>query len=165
MTETESATQPADEPTRRHGASADDGLEACKQRSRRLYEEIFGEGNYAAADELLAPHIINHGPGTPPVTGTAGIKQQAELLRTAIPDLRITLNDQFAEGDKVVSRWTGSGTHTGPLPLPTGTVEATGNPISFDEIRIDRHSGGKIAESWWIPDRFTLWAQLGLPLT
>lgn len=144
------------------GAAASAGLDACKQRSRRLYEEIFGRGNYAAADELMAPDIINHGPGTPPVPGTDGIKQQAAVLRAAIPDLRITLNDQFGEDDKVVSRWTGSGTHTGPLTLPTGTVSATGNPISFDEIRIDRHSGGKIAESWWIPDRFTLWAQLGL---
>lgn len=144
------------------GAAASAGLDACKQRSRRLYEEIFGRGNYAAADELMAPDIINHGPGTPPVPGTDGIKQQAAVLRAAIPDLRITLNDQFGEDDKVVSRWTGSGTHTGPLTLPTGTVPATGNPISFDEIRIDRHSGGKIAESWWIPDRFTLWAQLGL---
>jgi predicted ester cyclase len=110
----------------------------------------------------MAAGIINHGPGSPPVPGTEGIKRQAALLRTAIPDLRVTLNDQFGEGDRVVSRWTGSGTHTGPLALPTGTVPATGNPISFDEIRIDRYADGKIAESWWIPDRFTLWAQLGL---
>jgi len=137
-------------------------LEASKQRSRRLYEEIFGNGNYGAADELMAAGIINHGPGSPPVPGTDGIKQQAALLRTAIPDLRITLNDQFGEGDRVVSRWTGSGTHTGPLNMPTGPLEGTGNSISFDEIRIDRHAGGRIAESWWIPDRFTFWAQLGL---
>ncbi len=163
MTQTENAAQPADEPTWRHGgAAADDALDACKQRSQRLYEEIFGKGNYAAADELMSPDIINHGPGTLPVTGTAGIKQQAERLRAAIPDLRITLHDQFGEGDKVVCRWTGSGTHSGPMTLPTGIVAATGNLVSFDEIRIDRHSGGKIAESWWIPDRFTLWAQLGL---
>jgi predicted ester cyclase len=137
-------------------------LEASKERSRRLYEEIFGNGNYGAADELMAPAIINHGPGSGPVPGTEGIKQQAALLRAAIPDLRITLNDQFGEGDRVASRWTGSGTHAGPLDLPTGPLPATGNSISFDEIRIDRHAGGRIAESWWIPDRFTLWAQLGL---
>jgi hypothetical protein len=84
------------------------------------------------------------------------------MLRTAIPDLRITLNDQFGEADRVVSRWTGSGTHTGPLNLPTSTLAGTGHGISFDEIRIDRHVGGRIGESWWIPDRFTLWTQLGL---
>jgi predicted ester cyclase len=131
-------------------------------RSRRLYEEVFGKGSYGAADELMAPDIINHGPGTPPVPGTEGIKQQAALLRTAIPDLRVTLNDQFGDADRVVSRWTASGTNAGPLNLPTGPLAATGNNISFDEIRIDRYAHGRIAESWWIPDRFALWQQLGL---
>jgi predicted ester cyclase len=137
-------------------------LEANLRRSRRLYQEVFGKGNYSAADELMAADIINHGAASPPIPGTDGIKRQAALLRTAIPDLHVALNDQFGHGDRVVSRWTGSGTHTGPLNLPTRTVAATGNSISFDEIRIDRHDGGRIAESWWIPDRFTLWQQLGL---
>src|SRR5215469_452762 len=139
-----------------------DEVEANKQRSRRLYEEIFGKGNYAAADDLMAAGIVNHGPGSPPVLGTEGIKRQAALLRTAIPELRVTLNDQFGHNDRVVSRWTGSGTHSGPLELPTGTVEGTGSSISFDEIRIDRHASGQIVESWWIPDRLTLWQQFGL---
>jgi predicted ester cyclase len=135
---------------------------ANKQRSCLLYEEIFGKGNYETADELMAPDIINHGPGVPPVSGTEGIKRQAALLRAAMPDLEVVLNDQVAEGDRVASRWTGRGTHTGPLNLPAGPVAATGNAISFDEIRIDRHADGRIVESWWIPDRFTFWAQLGL---
>ena len=140
-----------------------DELEASMQRSRRLYEEVFGQGNYRAADELMAADVINHGPGSSsPELGTEGIKRQAALLRTAIPDLRAILNDQFGHQDRVVSRWTGSGTHTGPLNLPTGSVPGTGASISFDEIRIDRHEGGRIAESWWIPDRFTLWQRLGL---
>jgi predicted ester cyclase len=137
-------------------------LQASKERSRLLYVEIFGRGNYAAADELLADGVINHGPGIPPTVGTEGIKRQAALLRTAFPDLRVTLNDQFGEGDRVVSRWNGSGTHSGPLTMPAVTLEPTGHAISFDEIRIDRHQGGRIVESWWIPDRFTLWQQLGL---
>jgi predicted ester cyclase len=139
-----------------------DEVDGNKERSRRLYEEIFGQGNYAAADDLMAAGIVNHGPGSPPVLGTGGIKRQAALLRTAIPDLRATLHDQFGHHDRVVSRWTGSGTHSGPLMLPAGTVAATGHSISFDEIRIDRHTGGRIVESWWIPDRFTLWQQFGL---
>jgi len=133
-----------------------------KERSQRLYNEIFGKGNFAAADELMAADIVNHGPGSPPVPGTEGIKRQAALLRTAMPDLEVILNDQLGEGGRVASRWTGRGTHTGPLNLPAGPVLATGNAISFDEIRIDRHAGGRIVESWWIPDRFSLWSQLGL---
>jgi len=135
---------------------------ANKRRSQRLYDEIFGKGNFAVADELMAPDIVNHGPGLPPVPGTEGIKRQAALLRTAMPDLEVVLHDQIGEGDRVTSRWTGRGTHTGPLNLPAGSVPATGNAISFDEIRIDRHADGRIVESWWIPDRFTLWMQFGL---
>ncbi len=45
-------------------------MEASLQRSRRLYEEIFGQGNYGVADELMAADIINHGPGSAPVLGT-----------------------------------------------------------------------------------------------
>jgi predicted ester cyclase len=139
-----------------------DDVAAGLDRSRRLYEEVFGKGNYGAADEIMSADVVNNGPGVPPATGTEGIKRQAALLRAAFPDLHITLNDQFGSGDRVVSRWTGAGTHTGPLNLPTGTLAGTGNSICFDEIRIDRHADGRIAESWWIPDRFTLWMQLGL---
>jgi hypothetical protein len=59
----------------------------------------------------MAADTINHGAGSPPVPGTEGIKRQAALLRTAIPNLRVTLNDRFGADDRVVSRWTGSGTH------------------------------------------------------
>jgi predicted ester cyclase len=133
-----------------------------KNLSRRLYEEVFGRGNLEAADEIMAEDVISHGPGSPPIKGRDQIKWQATLLRTAIPDLKATLHDQVAEGDRVLSRWTGSGTHTGEATFPTGTVAPTGNPVSFDELRVDRYANGRIAESWFIPDRMTLWSQLGL---
>lgn len=137
-------------------------IESQKEAARRLYVEIFGAGNFSAADEILAPDCVSHAADAPPRVGTDGIKQQAALLRTAIPDLTSTLEDQFAEGDRVVSRWLGSGTHTGPLVLPTGTVAPTGRKITFGEIRIDRFENGRIVESWFIPDRLALWQQLGL---
>src|SRR6266545_3393163 len=89
-----------------------------KGLSRRLYEEVFGLGRLEAADEILSPDCVSHGPGTPPTIGTDAIKRQATILRTAFPDLRVTLEDQLAEGDHVASRWTSSGTHSGPLTLP-----------------------------------------------
>jgi predicted ester cyclase len=137
-------------------------LDDNKARSRRLYEEVFGRGNLNVADEILTAECLSHGPGSPPASGTAGIKAQAERLRTAIPDLRVVLNDQVAERDRVASRWTGTGTHSGAFVLPSGALEPTGRRISFDEIRIDRFVDGRIVESWFIPDRMTLWQQLGL---
>ena len=136
--------------------------EVNKAMSRRLYEEVFGQGNLEAADEIMAEDCVNHGPGSPPLVGTGQIKRQAMLLRTAIPDLKTTLQDQVAEGDRVTSRWTGSGTHTAEATFGSRTVPPTGNQVSFDEIRIDRFAEGRIAESWFIPDRMTLWGQLGL---
>jgi predicted ester cyclase len=133
-----------------------------KELAERLYVEVFGRGNLAAADEIMVADAVSHGPGSPPMVGTDQIKRQAMLLRGAVPDLQSILNDQIAEGDRVVSRWTGRGTFTGPLTIPTGRVEPTGKPVSFDEIRIDRFVDGRIVESWFIPDRFTLWQQMGV---
>ncbi len=98
----------------------------------------------------------------PATAGTESIKRQAMLLRTAIPNLWVTLHEQVAEGDRVASRWTGRGTHSGALMMPAGTVPPIGRSISFDEIRIDRCADGRIVESWFIPDRWGLWQQLGL---
>lgn len=133
-----------------------------KDLARRLYEEVFGRGHLEAADEIMTADIVSHGPGTPPSVGTDQIKQQATRLRAAIPDLETVLCDQIAEGDRVASRWTGRGTFTGPLTLPTGLVEPNGRAVSFDEIRVDRFVDGRIVESWFIPDRFTLWQQMGV---
>jgi predicted ester cyclase len=133
-------------------------LDTPKAASRRLYEEVFGRGNYDAADEIMAADALSHGPGAPPNIGTDQIKRQARALRGAFPDFAVRLNDQIAEGDRVCSRWTGWGTHDGDLvlPPPMGTLPASGKAISFDEIRIDRYEGGRIVESWFIPDRFTM---------
>jgi len=134
-----------------------------KAQARRLYEEVFGRGNFAAADEILAPDCISHGPGVPPTTGTGGIKAQAERLRTSFPDLRTILNDQLAEDDRVASRWTGTGTFSNRLEVPgMPPLEPSGQTITWDEIRIDRFANGRIVESWFIPDRMGLFQQLGL---
>ena len=76
------------------GAAGHQGVsspQANKAQSRRLYEEVFGRGNYHVADQILADHHVSHGPGTPPASGSASIKRQAQLLRTALPDLAVEL--------------------------------------------------------------------------
>jgi predicted ester cyclase len=133
-----------------------------KALAARLYLDVFGAGRLEAADEILASAIISHPPGAPPRPGTDGIKQQALALRTAMPDLAVFLEDQLADGDRVASRWRATGTQTGPLRLPSGDVPPSGAPIEFTEIRIDRFDGDRIVESWFIPDRFSMWLQLGL---
>jgi predicted ester cyclase len=141
---------PADAPTDRKVASA------------RLYREVFGKGNLDAADQILAADVVSHAGSLPPRLGRDGIKAQALLVRNAIPDLQVSLEDQVADGDRVVSRWLASGTFSGPLALPSGVVPPSGAHVAFAEIRIDRFEADRIVESWFIPDRFGLWQQLGL---
>jgi predicted ester cyclase len=138
--------------------------DANKAASRRLYEEVFGQGHLEVADEILAPDAISHGPGLQPVVGTDGIKGQALVLRGAFPDLATHLEDQLADGDRVCSRWSATGTHTCELRMPGVVLPPTGKPIAFEEIRIDRFRDGRIVESWFMPDRLTLWQALGLSI-
>lgn len=133
-------------------------IDERKEIARRLYEEVFGAGNVDAADEILAKDCVSHGPGQAPVSGREGIKAQAGVLRTAFPDLHVTCASQLGEGNRVASHWVGTGTFSGSF----GGTHPTGAPIRFEEIRIDRFDGERIVESWFIPDRFTLWQQLGL---
>jgi steroid delta-isomerase-like uncharacterized protein len=79
------------------------------------------------------------------------------MYRAAFPDLKITVEDQIAEGDKVVTRWTAEGTHDGDLPgLP-----ASGRSSTVTGIGIDRIEGGKIVEAWGNWDTLGMLQQLG----
>jgi steroid delta-isomerase-like uncharacterized protein len=144
------------------------GTNGNKALARRLYEEVFQWGNLTAADEVLAADFINHipVPGAPALRGTEGIKRFAAAVLEAFPDHDVVLEDQIAEDDRVVSRWTIRGTHSGQLALPNlPPVSPSGKRFEMTEIRIDRIADGKIAESWFVYDRLSWLQQLGaLPL-
>jgi len=79
------------------------------------------------------------------------------MIRSALPDLRITLEDDVAEGDKVVSRWRAQGTHQGGLM----DIAPTGNEVAFTGITIHRIEDGKIVEEWENWDALGLMQQIG----
>jgi steroid delta-isomerase-like uncharacterized protein len=108
-------------------------------------------------DELFAAHLVDHSvpPGLPQTR--EGTKQVATLYWSAFPDLHLTIEDQIAEGDKVVTRWTARGTHTGQLM----GVPPTGKPMVVTGIRIDRLLGGKIVETWAEIDQLGMLQELG----
>lgn len=95
-------------------------------------------------------------PGLPP--GPEGLKQVASGYFTAFPDLRITVEDQIAEGDKVVTRWTSGGINTGSL----FGMPATHKAATITGITITRVVGGKVVETWTNFDNLGLLQQLGL---
>jgi predicted ester cyclase len=129
-----------------------------KAVSRRVVEEIFVAGNFDVAGELVDASYMGHDVASPePVRGPEGLKQQAKGYRDAFPDLQLTIEDQIAEGDKVCTRWTASGTHRGDL----FGISPTGKQTTIGGITIDRFMGGKIVESWDNWDALGLMQQLG----
>jgi steroid delta-isomerase-like uncharacterized protein len=128
----------------------------------RLMKEVFSRGNISLVDELLAPDFVEHEelpPGIPP--GREAVKQFSTLFRSAFPDLKITIDDIIAEGDKVVVRGIWSGTHKGEFM----GIPPTGKSVSFGVIDIVRIVGGKVVEHWGQMDTLRMMQQLGVIAT
>jgi predicted ester cyclase len=139
------------------------GMSAQENRIvvRREFEEIFSQGgNLDAAEEIYAPNYVGHEPTFGDVHGVEGAKQFAATYRQAFPDIQTTMEDQVAEGDKVVSRFTARGTHQGESE---DFGPPTGNRIEVTGITIEQFSEeGKIVEDWTNFDALGLMQQLGL---
>jgi steroid delta-isomerase-like uncharacterized protein len=127
---------------------------------RREFEEMFNqEGNLDAAEEFYAPNYVGHEPTTGDIKGVEGAKQFAAEYREAFPDLTITIEDQVAEGDKVVTRFTARGTHHGEVE---DLGPATGNRMEITGITIEQFGDGKIVQDWTNFDALGMMQQLGL---
>ena len=85
--------------------------QANKAIIQRLYEEGFNRGNLSVVDELFAPDFAYRTPTPTGEQGRDAIKQGIGLVRSAFPDIHYTIEDEVAEGDKVVAYWTAHGTH------------------------------------------------------
>jgi steroid delta-isomerase-like uncharacterized protein len=118
--------------------------EKNKALVREFFEEAWSKGNLAAVDAFMAADYVEHPrPSTLP-PGAEGLKQLIAAYRTAFPDLKATLDDIFAEGDRVAFRWNVSGTHLGEwLGIPP-----TDNHVAATGITVFRLSGEKVVESW-----------------
>jgi steroid delta-isomerase-like uncharacterized protein len=133
--------------------------ESNKALSRRLLDEAFNAGNMGVVDEVLAPDVVNHDPALPaPSVGLDAAKANIQGYRTGFPDLRITIEEQIADGDRVATRWSAKGTHEGELM----GMPATGKQATVTGITIDRIVDGKIAESWTNWDTLGMLQQLGV---
>ena len=112
----------------------------------RYHNEIFQKGKLEVADEILSSDFVIHNPVLPEVVrnGPEGTKKYASAVMTAVPDRKLEHHDILSKGDKVMIRWTNSGTNTGPFfgNPPTGKRYVV---TGFDLFRI---SNGKIKELW-----------------
>lgn len=130
-----------------------------KMIDHRLIEEVWNRGNFAVVDEVIASDYIGHS-STPAgeTHGREGYKQFYATLREAFPDLQVTIADQIAEADKVVTRWTAHGTHKGEFQ----GIAPTGRQGAITGITIDRIANGKVVECWSNVDDLGMMRLLGV---
>jgi predicted ester cyclase len=132
--------------------------ERNKALVRRFYAEI-DKGNIDILDELVAEDYLDHNP--PPFPGLArgreGLKQAFKIFWEATPG-RHQIEDQIAEGDKVVTRLTSYGRHEKDLP----GAPRTGNDLRMTSITIHRIADGKLVEKWAEKDVLGFLQQIGV---
>jgi steroid delta-isomerase-like uncharacterized protein len=134
---------------------------ANKAAVRRLHEAT-NTGDLGlisdTIDELVEPDAVIRTPVPIDATGARALKEVFTRLLELFPDLQVAIDDLIAEGDKVVSRNTVTGTHRRAyLGRP-----ATGKSVRYSEIFIFRFADGRVAETWGVVDGLSLMQQIGL---
>lgn len=125
---------------------------------RGFIEEVFNNRNLAAIADYLSPNEVDHTlpPGMP--TDRAGTTQGISMFLRAFPDLRITIDELVAEGDKVVIRYTSRGTQRGPFMV----IPPTGREVAVSSYLTARIADGKIVELWGLDDQLGMLQQTGV---
>jgi predicted SnoaL-like aldol condensation-catalyzing enzyme len=131
--------------------------ELNKALDRRYVEEVLNKGNVDVIDEIMAPAYVGHTPGLPLADRDAD-KGFISMVHAGFPDIQFRLEDQIAEGDDVVHRFTARGTHTGEFM----GIPPTGKRAEITGINVNRFKDGKVVESWGILDTLSLMQQLGV---
>jgi steroid delta-isomerase-like uncharacterized protein len=123
----------------------------------RRYYELVNKGDLTACFELCATSVVMHS-SLGETRGLKEIKKNFKEELKAFPDLHFAVHDIVAEGDKVVARWTMTGTHKGEFKgiLPTN------KKVTLWGINIDRVAGGKFVEGWVSFDMLSMMQQLGV---
>ena len=131
--------------------------ETSKALARRVFQEVLNGRNLEVLNELAAADYEEHNPLPGQRTGLYGLRDRYAMVLNAF-NPHFTIEDIVAEGDRVVLRWTNSGTHVGEfLGMPP-----TGKSYSIPGIEIWRVKDGRLAEHWDVVDIFGQLQQLGL---
>jgi steroid delta-isomerase-like uncharacterized protein len=143
------------------GAAASSAPQAdARTLIHKWFEEVWNQGRAASIDELFPQHAVLWGVNRPgvPSQGPAEFKEFHKALRSACPDVRVTLEDVVQEGDTVFARWTATMTHTGEgLGMPP-----TGRALKISGMSALRVRDGEIVEGWNNWDQIGMARQLGV---
>ena len=124
---------------------------------KTFIEDVINQGRLDRADDIVIEDFVELDPLPGQAPGREGLKEVIRQMRSAFPDIRWTVDEMLAEGDKVFSRFTWSGTHEGAFL----GVPATGRRITVKGMVIDRLVAGKMADSRILMDSLGMMQQLG----
>jgi steroid delta-isomerase-like uncharacterized protein len=120
-------------------------VERNKTIVRRFFEEVYNNGNSDIIDDIFSDDFGSNDPTSCGVKGPESVKQLVLRLRAAFPDIRFTVDELIAEGDRVVVHVTFRGTHLGEYM----GIPPTGNQVTVKGVELARFAGGKIIEQGW----------------
>jgi len=130
-------------------------LDHNKAIARDYLNEIVNKGNMAAFENYFSEDVVfNNAKGFKEL-----ISARMQMIRRAFADYHLVIEDQIAEGDKVVTRVTFHGTHQGAF----NGIAPTGKRVAWPGIAIDRIADGKVVEMWHVQNTTLLMQQIGGP--
>jgi steroid delta-isomerase-like uncharacterized protein len=130
---------------------------------RRLHE-IWSTGDLDAVAEVYAPDFVGHFPESshlPRRLGVEGAREGIRRAKTAFPDWHEHVDEMVAEGNRVVTRYTSTGTHRGRFS-GAPDLPPTGRAIAVREMSLYRVERGKVVEQWCLLDELHRLQQLGV---
>jgi len=139
--------------------------EANKAVVRRAYLDGMNNRDLSIIDEVFAPDYIVHYPDMEPIHGRDAAKEAIAAFLDAFPDIVFKIEDQIAEGNKVVTRWTAVGTHSSDFrgfPKKGTVIPASGRKVNFRATDIYWIENGQIKEEWNTLENVELMHQLGM---
>jgi steroid delta-isomerase-like uncharacterized protein len=130
---------------------------------RRYFYEVFNQADLRALEEICTPDFIFTLPThSEPFRGVQGYRDLVNMLVGSFPDIHFAIEDMSTEGDRVLTRWSARGTHTGsPFPTVIGDIPAIGNSFSINGMTWHRIDGDRIAEVIANEDSLGLAQQMG----
>ena len=129
-------------------------------------QKIWNNGNLNLVDDVYAQDIVVRTSSFPEdIVGLEGYKNWVRGARTAFPDYHITFDEIIVKGDRIVVRFTSTGTHTGPLSMPFGDLPPTGKKFRTTGLGIERVQNGKITEILAVFNVLEMLQPLGFTLT
>ena len=129
-----------------------------KTTAERWFNEVVNEGKVDVIDELIADDFVDHDPFPGTSADVKGLKDGIEMIRSAFPDVQMSIDEAIAEGDALAIRSTTRGTHDGEfMGMP-----ATGKKVEVAGYDIVHFEDGKVTEHWGVIDTGAMLEQLGV---